>query len=106
MIPTGPVVPGTTTMLSDKYVLVVVQVPVLAVLDSIDHSWLQVNQQRPGYEVLIISLVKKTSFLSPPAGNYLELALIDAGQKGFFPCFLRIASAVFLVNVSWGRCSV
>jgi hypothetical protein len=59
MIPTGPVVPGTTTMLSDKYVLVVVQVPVLAVMDSIDHSRLQVNKQRPRYEVLIINLVKE-----------------------------------------------
>jgi hypothetical protein len=59
MIPTGPVVPSTTTVLSNKYVLMVVQVPVLAVLNSIDHSWLQVNKQRPGYEVLIISLVKE-----------------------------------------------
>jgi hypothetical protein len=59
MIPTGPVVPGTTTVLSDKYILMVVQVPVLAVLNSIDHSRLQVNKQRPGYEVLIISLVKE-----------------------------------------------
>ncbi|ONM36138.1 hypothetical protein ZEAMMB73_Zm00001d042716 [Zea mays] len=37
-------------MLSDKYVLVVVQVPVLAVMDSIDHSRLQVNRQRPGFD--------------------------------------------------------
>ena len=59
MIPTSPIVPGTTTMLSNKYVLMVVQVPVLAILNSIDHSRLQVNKQRPGYEVLIISLVKE-----------------------------------------------
>ena len=59
MIPTGPVVPSTTTVLSNKYVLMVVQIPILAVLNSIDHSWLQVNKKRPGYEVLIISLVKE-----------------------------------------------
>jgi hypothetical protein len=59
MIPTRPVVPSTTTVLSNKYVLMVVQVPVLTVLNSIDHSWLQVNKKRPGYEVLIISLVKE-----------------------------------------------
>jgi len=42
MISTGLVVPGTTTVLSNKYVLMVVQVPVLAILNSIDHSQLQV----------------------------------------------------------------
>jgi hypothetical protein len=74
MIPTGPVVPGTTTVLSNKYVLMVVQVPVLAVLNPIDHSRLQVNKQRPGYEVLIISLVKED--ILPVAPLQLELALV------------------------------
>jgi hypothetical protein len=59
MVATGPVVSGSSTVVSHKHILMVVEVAVLAVLNAVDHSWLQINEQRPRNVVLIVRLVEE-----------------------------------------------
>ena len=62
MITTGPVVSSTTTVVSNEDVLMVVEIPVVPVLNPIDNSRLQINQKRSWDVVLVIRLVKKHIF--------------------------------------------
>lgn len=62
MIATGPVITSTTTVVSNEDVLMVVEVPVVPVLNPIDNSRLQINEKRSWDVVLVIRLVKKHIF--------------------------------------------
>jgi hypothetical protein len=59
VITTGPVIASSTTMVCNKHILVIVQVAVLAVLNAVDDTRLQVNKQCSWNIVFIICLVKE-----------------------------------------------
>lgn len=59
MIPASPVVSSSTSVICDKHILVIVQVPVLTILNTVDDAGLQINKERPWNVVLIISLVEE-----------------------------------------------
>ena len=58
----APVVAGTAAVARHEEVLRVVEPSVQAVLNTVDHARLQVNQQRPWYVVLVVSLVEEDIF--------------------------------------------
>ena len=59
MISTGPVISSAASMIGDKDVFMVVEIPVFAILNAIYNSGLQIHQKSTRNVMLIISLVKE-----------------------------------------------
>ena len=58
----APIVTCSTTVARDEEVLRVVQIGVEAILDAVDHSRLQVNEQGARNVVLVVRLVEEDIF--------------------------------------------
>jgi len=54
-----PIVTGSTSLLRHEEILWVIKIGVLAILDVVDDTWLEVDQQSAGYVMLVICLVEE-----------------------------------------------
>ena len=58
-IPTRPIIPRTTSFFGNVNIFRVIQLRICAILYSIDDSGFQVDEERPGHVVVIVSLVEE-----------------------------------------------
>ena len=67
-----PVITSPSTVITHEEVFRIVQVRVESILDAVDHSGFQVNEDGPGYVVLVVRLVEEHIFaIIPVRGVFL-----------------------------------
>ena len=62
MLTFSPVIACTTTVPRDKEILRVVQILVKSILNTVNDSWLEIDQKRSSNVMLVIRLVEKYIF--------------------------------------------
>jgi hypothetical protein len=73
MITTSPIISCTSSMIRNEDILMIVEISIFTILDAVNHSRLEVDQQCSWYVVLIISLIEKHIFPVTSLNTHFKL---------------------------------